>query len=614
MSEFPPALTNNLSILTEDERKLAIALVEEGQQGHLFMAWDSPGVNDDKKHEMMNDLHAMEKSMVGGMIGYLKRARQLLENTNLNPFEGWTPSLPHGVSLANPYTEDYHQYEEAGIAQLSSCGFVLVAGGLGERLGYHGIKVELPVQTLTQVKYLEFYCQQILAIQKRYAPPGKILPLAIMVSDDTHDKTVALLEKYHDFGMAPGQITLMKQGEVPALISNHAEIATSGPYKAEGKPHGHGDVHALMHSTGTARRWYQEGIKYTIFFQDTNGLAFFTLPALLGVSEVLVLEVNSMAIPRVAKQAIGAIVRLCHEDGRAMTINVEYNQLDPLLRSTISPEGDVNDPVSGMSPFPGNINQLVFRLEPYLAVLEKTHGLMPEFVNPKYKDATRTTFKKPTRLECMMQDYPKLLPNESKVGFTNAPDWLCFSACKNNSADAAVAAASGIPAASPYTAECAQYHVYAELLRGLGAEVEEGEEVEILGVKAKPSPRIVIHPLTAAFPHELHSLFPHPENVEISSRSSLVVEGRVVIEQLFLDGSLEIHGSSGGEEPLIVNISKQEAVVNAGHILQVLTGKELDEAMEVDKMRGYRLFCQEKKVIRAHDVSTEGGGDDLPHK
>ena len=26
-----------------------------------------------------------------------------------------------------------------------------------------------------------------------------------------------------------------------------------------------------------------------------------------------------------------------------------------------------------------------------------------EFVNPKYTDATRTAFKSPTRLECMMQ-------------------------------------------------------------------------------------------------------------------------------------------------------------------------------------------------------------------
>ena len=35
--------------------------------------------------------------------------------------------------------------------------------------------------------------------------------------------------------------------------------------------------------------------------------------------------------------------------------------------------------------------------------LERTKGVMPEFVNPKYADAEKTVFKKPTRLECMMQ-------------------------------------------------------------------------------------------------------------------------------------------------------------------------------------------------------------------
>jgi len=57
------------------------------------------------------------------------------------------------------------------------------------------------------------------------------------------------------------------------------------------------------------------------------------------------------------------------------TVNVEYNQLDPLLRSTEEfKDGDVNDE-TGYSPFPGNINQLVFHLDSYNKVLERTHGM-----------------------------------------------------------------------------------------------------------------------------------------------------------------------------------------------------------------------------------------------
>ena len=49
-------------------------------------------------------------------------------------------------------------------------------------------------------------------------------------------------------------------------------------------------------------------------------------------------------------------------------------------------------------------------------------------------DATRTEFKKPTRLECMMQDIPKLfqkeLGSDVKIGFTLFDRWFTFSPAK----------------------------------------------------------------------------------------------------------------------------------------------------------------------------------------
>ena len=78
----------------------------------------------------------------------------------------------------------------------------------------------------------------------------------------------------------------------------------------------------------------KQGLRWVVFFQDTNALSALSLCAALGVSMRLDLEVNSMAVPRRAKQAVGAIAKLTHVSGREMTVNVEYNQLDPLLRAT----------------------------------------------------------------------------------------------------------------------------------------------------------------------------------------------------------------------------------------------------------------------------------------
>lgn len=125
------------------------------------------------------------------------------------------------------------------------------------------------------------------------------------------------------------------------------------------------------------------------------------------------------------------------EENQKITINVEYNQLEPLLKETWNKFGDVPDE-DGNSYFPGNINVLIFKVETYLATLDRTSGLVPEFVNPKYKDSQREVFKSATRLECMMQDFPKLLSKDAKVGFSCYERWFCFSAVKNNIVDGAV--------------------------------------------------------------------------------------------------------------------------------------------------------------------------------
>merc|ERR1719181_1317944 len=124
---------------------------------------------------------------------------------------------------------------------------------------------------------------------------------------------------------------------------------------------------------------------------------------------------NSITVPRIPCEAIGGIAKLVDEKTKAsITINVEYNELEPLLKNTAL-KGDVAD-ASGFSPYPGNINILVFHIESMSTRLNETEGIIDEFVNPKWADAEKTKFKSPTRLECMMQDFPKLCKPDDKLG------------------------------------------------------------------------------------------------------------------------------------------------------------------------------------------------------
>lgn len=74
--------------------------------------------------------------------------------------------MPSGVTLAYG-SADFAAHEDEGIRAFRDCACVLVAGGLGERLGYSNIKLSLPVESATGRCYLQLYIEQILAMTVR---------------------------------------------------------------------------------------------------------------------------------------------------------------------------------------------------------------------------------------------------------------------------------------------------------------------------------------------------------------------------------------------------------------------------------------------------------------
>jgi len=135
----------------------------------------------------------------------------------VNPFENFKPEIPTGVYL-QPGTPEMNEMEDLGLKELTKVGFVLIAGGLGERLGYSGIKIGLPVSIIEEnYIYLKYYIQYALAVKERALDQldaaGKkdfTVPFCIMVSGDTESRTIELLEKNNYFGMKKEEIDIVK--------------------------------------------------------------------------------------------------------------------------------------------------------------------------------------------------------------------------------------------------------------------------------------------------------------------------------------------------------------------------------------------------------------------
>lgn len=70
-----------------------------------------------------------------------------------------------------PGEQEFEKMENEGLKELHKTGFVLIAGGLGEILGYSGIKIDLPVSIIEKYYcYLRYYAQYVHACKEIALP------------------------------------------------------------------------------------------------------------------------------------------------------------------------------------------------------------------------------------------------------------------------------------------------------------------------------------------------------------------------------------------------------------------------------------------------------------
>lgn len=245
--------------LTEDS---IVDFLNDLNQKHIADAFNTKTSNE--KLRFIEQVKMLQSSYPGGIKEYISRASKLLidSKNNVNPYMNYKAEVPTG-EIMDFTSEEFIKFEDIGIEELSKACFVLLAGGLGERLGYPGIKIGIPVDLFTEQCYFSYYAQYILAYQSRL--PNTEIPICIMTSDDTHIGTIQLLENNNYFKLKKEQVTIVKQEKVPALLDNDCHIAMlKDEFLIDTKPHGHGDVHTLLYQYGVLDSWLKKGKEWLI--------------------------------------------------------------------------------------------------------------------------------------------------------------------------------------------------------------------------------------------------------------------------------------------------------------------------------------------------------------
>lgn len=422
----PEQIDKLLHFVAKLEEKNEASFVDDSLE--KFKQLQTPQKSKDFSVWVDNFFHSLEQLLdfdqrfQGGLPNYLKEARTLLKSKTT---EKGQLELPKSFDYSHLDYDACEELEEVGRKKCGHLGLVFLAGGMGERLGYSDIKLNIPLELGGGKTFLELYLETQLAMKKHaqeIVGEEFRIPVVIMVSDVTEKRTEELLAKNNFYGIDQREIKLVKQPMYPAIKSAEAQLAFDDQFKLIEKPPGHGCIHNLLFQTKCLDWLSSFGVEVLAFLQDTNFQAVQSLFSLVGAFEKNDSDFAFVGVEKEKGEKMGVVARFSRNDKKVVG-NVEYNLLKNFTFS-----GNEKD-------YLANTNTLLARFKVYEQVIKKTNGILPHFINPKYKE-DGITFLKAARLEQLMQDISLLFPQQQKVHVYNFARHQVFAAVKNSVRDA----------------------------------------------------------------------------------------------------------------------------------------------------------------------------------
>lgn len=211
-------------------------------------------------------------------------------------------------------------------------GAVLLAGGMGTRLGSDNPKGMYNIGLTKEVYIFERIIRNLLDVVEQ---AGCFIPLFIMTSEKTHEKTTAFLKEKNYFGYAPEYVTFFMQDMAPAFdYSGKVYMEQKGLISAS--PNGNGGWFSSMKRSGVLEKVHQAGIEWLNIFAVDNVLQRIADPCFIGAVVGQNCAVGAKVIKKAAPdERVGVI---CLEDGRPSI--VEYYELTKELMEEKDAQGE----------------------------------------------------------------------------------------------------------------------------------------------------------------------------------------------------------------------------------------------------------------------------------
>ena len=213
------------------------------------------------------------------------------------------------------------EYRAAGLKALSEgkCAAVLLAGGMGTRLGFDGPKGTLPIGEERELYLFEQLVENLKGVVSQ---AGRSIPFYIMTSEKNDASTRTFFEEHDYFGYSREDVHFFIQ-EMAAAVDYKGKLLMEEKGRLATSPNGNGGWFSSLAKAGLLEDLHKRGVEWINIFGVDNPLQKMCDPVFLGATILSGCQSGSKVVRKNDPHEKMGVV--CRENGQPSVI--EYYEL-----------------------------------------------------------------------------------------------------------------------------------------------------------------------------------------------------------------------------------------------------------------------------------------------
>lgn len=300
-------------------RQEAEHLLQEKGQAHVLAGFD--GLSSVQREELLRQIGQIDWDTVA--LAGVQKEIPLGELAPLGAVE--IPEIE----------ERRDEFEAAGYQEIreGKVGAVLLAGGMGTRLGLDRPKGELNVGLTRELCIFQCLINNLKDVTER---AGATVPLYIMTSEKNNDETMRFFAEHDFFGYPAGDVMFFVQ-EMAAAVDYQGKLLLEAPGRLATSPNGNGGWFSSMAGAGLLEDVHERGVEWLNVFAVDNVLQRIADPAFIGATILRGGDSGSKVVRKADPYEKMGV--LCLEDGRPSV--VEYYEMSKEMAETRDDKGEL---------------------------------------------------------------------------------------------------------------------------------------------------------------------------------------------------------------------------------------------------------------------------------